>query len=110
MTQISSDFTSAQMQRDIILESIERKISPQFIDSACDAAIDYLCKCYSRKSSGENITRAIKLRGICPADDRHFGVVFRRLLKEGKIIKVGNCNRARGHATSGGSVYSLVMS
>ena len=56
--------------------------------------------------SGEDCTLAAKARGIRPADDRAFGPVYAKALRDGIIKRVGYCSRARGHGTFGGSVYS----
>lgn len=38
---------------------------------------------------------------------KHFGVVFRGLLKLGLIRWAGACKRAKGHFSRGGSLYTL---
>lgn len=65
---------------------------------------------YLRKhgiSSAEMLTDSCKLAGIKSGDDRHFGVVYRTLLREGVIYWAGPCRRAKGHASHGGSLYAL---
>jgi hypothetical protein len=59
-------------------------------------------------ASGEVLTSECKKAGIVPHDDRAFGPVYMRLLKQGLIQKVGECRRLRGHNTSGGSIYAAV--
>ena len=65
---------------------------------------------YLRKhgiSSAEMLTDSCKLAGIKSGDDRHFGAVYRNLLREGVIYWAGPCRRAKGHASHGGSMYAL---
>lgn len=55
---------------------------------------------------GETLTDIAKLRGFVPADDRAFGSVFKRLLRDGAQV-VGTCPRVKGHGSSGGKIYGL---
>jgi hypothetical protein len=59
------------------------------------------------EASGEWLTNECKLAGIAPKDDRAFGGVFQSLIKQNAIQKIGSCARAKGHGTSGGSIYTL---
>lgn len=81
-------------------------IDPAFIEKACAHITDYLR--LHGTSSGELLTDSCKLAGIRSSDDRHFGVVFRMLLKRGVIRWAGSCKRVKGHASRGGSLYALV--
>lgn len=59
-------------------------------------------------TSGETLVTSCVLAGIVPVgDNRAFGGPFFSLKKRGLIRKVGDCKRAKGHATAGGSVYAL---
>ena len=58
-------------------------------------------------SSGELMTDSCKLAGIVSTDDRHFGCVYRALLKRQAIRRAGECPRMKGHASLGGSLYAL---
>ena len=51
----------------------------------------------------------VAVLGIKSSDDRHFGVVFRTLIKRGLIRWAGECRRTKGHAARGGALYSLVV-
>ena len=59
-------------------------------------------------SSGEILTDSCKLAGIRSTDDRHFGPVFRTLIRRGLIKWLGDARRVKGHASRGGSLYVLV--
>lgn len=80
-------------------------VDPGFIDNAC-AHIEQYLKDHGT-SSGELLVDSCKLAGIKSTDDRHFGVVFRTLLKRGVIEWAGEARRARGHGSRGGSLYRL---
>jgi hypothetical protein len=56
--------------------------------------------------SGESTTLAAVLAGIRPRDDRHFGSVYQKALRENLIHIVGLVPRLRGHASSGGKLYA----
>ncbi len=60
-------------------------------------------------SSSELITDAAKLAGIRPLEDRAFGVVYREPARANKIAFAGYCIRRKGHATSGGRLWRLVI-
>ena len=57
--------------------------------------------------SGELVTNAAKVYGIRPADDRSFGSIYARALRENKIQVVGTTNRIKGHGTAGARVYAV---
>ncbi len=99
---------AARRQGDAAIAAGRRKalvIDPLFIESACAHITDYLRR--HGTSSGELLTDACKLAGIRSSDDRHFGVVFRTLLKRGVIRWAGEARRVRGHGSRGGSRYAL---
>lgn len=54
---------------------------------------------------GEDIVNGAKLAGIRPPDDRAFGPVFAKAIREGLIEPVGFAPRVKGHGTAGGRVY-----
>lgn len=60
--------------------------------------------------SGEDLTDACKAAGIKPHDDRAFGAVYRRLLRDKRIEKCATTIRKKGHGSVGCSVYRLVVS
>lgn len=60
-------------------------------------------------TSGDVITDAMKLAGIRPLDDRHFGPVYSYLAHKNRrlIVCVGLVPRTKGHGTAGGRVWAL---
>lgn len=55
---------------------------------------------------GEQVTLAARAAGIVPKDDRAFGAVFAKAIRQGDIKIVGTCPRVRGHGTAGGRLYA----
>ena len=56
---------------------------------------------------GEAATLAARCAGIKPAkDDRAFGSVYAKALRDGAIKVVDSTNRVRGHGSAGGKVYA----
>lgn len=55
---------------------------------------------------GEDIVNAAKVVGIRPPDDRAFGAIFAKAIREGLIAPVGYAPRVKGHGTAGGRVYA----
>jgi hypothetical protein len=58
--------------------------------------------------SGESTTLAAVLAGIRPRDDRHFGSVYQKALRDKRIYVVGEVARLRGHGSAGGRLYAAV--
>lgn len=54
---------------------------------------------------GEDIVNAAKVAGIRPPDDRAFGAIFAKAIREGVIVPVDFAPRVKGHGTAGGRVY-----
>jgi len=82
-------------------------IDPAFIDKAGVHILRYLRT--NGTSSGEMLTDSCKLAGIKSTDDRHFGAVFRSLIRLGLIRWAGDARRVKGHASRGGSLYQEVI-
>ncbi len=55
---------------------------------------------------GEDIVNAAKVAGIRPPDDRAFGAIFAKAIRERLIEPVGFAPRVKGHGTAGGRVYA----
>lgn len=55
---------------------------------------------------GESVTLAARADGIRPHDDRAFGPIYARAIRNGDIRVVGTCPRVRGHGTAGGRLYA----
>lgn len=120
MMQYALELEPAKLNRPAVLAAIARKageaaiaagerkaakVAPAFTSAACAHILAYLLA--HGTSSGEMLTDSCKLAGIKSSDDRHFGAVFRRLLKDGAIRWAGSCKRIKGHASRGGSLYEL---
>lgn len=57
--------------------------------------------------AGEAVTLAARCAGIKPAkDDRAFGAVYAKALRNNDIRVVDSTNRVRGHGSAGGKVYA----
>lgn len=55
---------------------------------------------------GEDIVNSAKIAGIRPPDDRAFGAIFAKAIRDGLIEPVGYAPRTKGHGTAGGRVYA----
>jgi hypothetical protein len=84
------------------LDLVEQQ-DPDFGKKAYEFVVAYVRK--HRRVAGEAVTLAARLAGIRPKDDRAFGPVYAKAIKEGTIRVVGSTLRTRGHGTSGGRVY-----
>ena len=103
-------FTLAKAQGEAAMARGEAKatqIAPDFTERASAHILAYLQA--HGISSGELLTDSCKLAGIRSSDDRHFGVVFRTMIRRGLIRWAGECRRVKGHASRGGSLYSMVV-
>jgi hypothetical protein len=104
------DATAAQVnaQRDEALQRVAQHADehyPQFAEEAATFIARYLQA--HGPQPGEMLSRACRLAGIVPHDDRAFGPVYLSLCRRGLIEKVGTVRRERGHGTSGGNVWAL---
>ena len=81
-------------------------VVPGFSDRAQACILAYLR--FYGATSGEVLTDVCSRAGIFPTDLRAFGTVYRVLSRAGKIKRVGQCARVRGHGTSGGNVWEAV--
>lgn len=76
-----------------------------FRERAAQFVLGYLAQ--HGVSSGELITDAAKLAGIRPSDDRAFGPVYAKLLRDKKIRVTGVVARMKGHGCLGAKTYEL---
>jgi hypothetical protein len=76
-----------------------------FKTRAAEFILGYLA--HHGSSSGELLTDAAKLAGIRPHDDRAFGPVYAKLLRDKRMRVVGLAPRAKGHGSAGAKVYEL---
>lgn len=80
---------------------------PGFSDKAYAFLCDYAHQQGARGTfRGEECTDAMKLAGIVPHDDRAFGSIYAKGIRQGVIRVVGYCARTKGHGTAGGRVYA----
>jgi hypothetical protein len=109
VTQPVLDFTAATLARDRAIQRVTQHaedVVPGFSERAQAFIVDYLRT--HGPTPGEQLTIAAKCAGIKSHDDRAMGGVFLSLSRNGLIVKVGSCPRARGHNSSGGNVWDLV--
>jgi hypothetical protein len=104
--QLSLDY--AVRSRDAALARCTTVTSADFRERAAHFIVTYLGA--HGETSSEDLTDACeKIAGLRPTDLRHFGPVFLRLIRTGKIEKCGQVARRRGHGSSGGNVYRLMV-
>jgi len=95
-------------QRERILSSVEKTAGSEFAMRAERFILRQLQS--GVRLSAEEIVLTCREFGIIPpTDDRAFDPVFIRLAKAGKIEKCGAVPRTKGHGTSGGNLWKMVM-
>lgn len=99
-------FDEAIAGRDEGMTRVSRKAGHAFAEQAERFVVIYLRQ--HNEAPGERITNACKEAGIRPHDDRAFGPVYMRLIRQGLIVKCGTCKRLKGHCTAGGNIWRLV--
>lgn len=78
---------------------------PSFGARAYDFIVNYVRE--HGPVPGEAVTLAARVAGIKPSrDDRAFGAVYARALRDGAIKVVDSTHRIRGHGCAGGKVYA----
>lgn len=55
---------------------------------------------------GEDLVNMMKANDIVPPDDRAFGSLFAKAIRDGFITPVGSVARVKGHGAPGGQVYT----
>lgn len=85
------------------LSLLESRQAGPFAGRAADFIVAYLRE--NGPCSGETLTDACKAAGIIPHNDKAFGGVYMALSIRGKIRKAGFCQRRKGHATAGGTIW-----
>lgn len=110
MNQQSIDFaTRATFARSLGAEAGERcadkasKDDAGFRERALDFIVGYIRQV--GESTGESATLAAVLAGIKPHDQRAFGPVYQKAIRQGLIRVVGYVPRVRGHGSAGGKLY-----
>lgn len=87
----------------LALDRAERDCSD--FSARAEAAI--LAKLATGPASGEDCTDYVRECGVPFKNGQALGSIYSRLLKQGRIMVVGECKRRRGHGTRGGSIYAL---
>ncbi|THJ32391.1 hypothetical protein E8K88_11865 [Lampropedia aestuarii] len=82
----------------------QEQATPGFSERAYAFIVEYIA--VHGPISGELVTNAAKMAGIRPADDRAFGSIYARALREDAIRIVGSTTRIKGHGTGGARVYA----
>jgi len=101
---------SIAQARAVGLEAAERgayateRFDAEFRAKALDFIVTHIKQ--QGRVSGESTTLAAVLAGIRPRDDRHFGAVYQKALRQQLIHVVGEVPRVRGHASAGGKLYA----
>jgi hypothetical protein len=103
--QLGLDFGRAERARDEALGRVERVVSSDFLARAANHVLETLV--LRGPSSGEVLVSLCEHAGIRSTDSRHFGSVLRRLSGRGLIACTGYCERAKGHRTAGGRIWSV---
>lgn len=82
-------------------------VCPDFAERALNFIAEYARK--QATFTGEDATNAAKMSGIRPHDDRAFGPVYAKALRENIIRVVGFVPRVKGHGSAGGKLYARVV-
>jgi hypothetical protein len=101
-------FEVTNAKRDRAMAQVGQKaedVCPGFHERAQSFVLAFLAS--HGPTAGELVTLACKAAGLTPHDDRAFGPVYMALARAGRIVRVGNCRRERGHGTSGGNVWAV---
>lgn len=92
--------------RDNAMDSVERNAGKDFSAKAGAHIVLYLTE--HSEATGEDITDAVKKKGCVPHDDRAFGPVYLRLMRNGIIESVKFVPRRKGHGAPGAQVWKLL--
>ncbi len=107
--QLSIDFDAAISAGQAASEACVAKadrVNPGFSEGAYGFLCQHISTLpYTVQISCETLVTAAEQAGHKPHDSRAFGQVFRRLLKENRIRRVGYGMRAKGHGAPGASIY-----
>jgi hypothetical protein len=82
------------------------EVCPNFGERAYHFIVDYASTAGTATFSGEDLTLIMKGYGIRPHDDRAFGSVYAKAIRNGVIRVVGYVPRVRGNGTAGGRLYA----
>lgn len=85
--------------------TLAQKKDPTFSARAYAFIVEFV-RTQPEPVSGETVTLACRQAGITPHDDRAFGSIYAKAIRNNAIVVVGFCARARGHGTAGGRLYA----
>lgn len=103
--QMTLDWARQQGDAGILRAQVRAEnAAPDFTRRACAYALALIAT--RGPMSGEAIVDACRAAGFTPPDDRAFGAVFKRALREGATV-IGQCARRKGHGSAGGKVYGV---
>ena len=77
---------------------------PTFKERALEFIVGYIKQ--QGEATGESATLAAVLAGISPKDQRAFGPVYAKAIRQGLIRVIGYVPRVRGHGSMGGKLYA----
>jgi hypothetical protein len=113
MNQLAISFVDrASFARRLGAEAGERsrskadEVCPGFTERAYDFIANYAATTSQATFSGEDLTNCMKAFGIRPHDDRAFGSIYAKAIRNGVIRVVGYVPRVKGHGTAGGRLYA----
>lgn len=103
--QMTLDWARQQGDAGILRAQVRAEnAAPDFTRRACAYALALIAT--RGPMSGEAIVDACRAAGFTPPDDRAFGAVFKRALREGATV-VGYAPRRKGHGSAGGKIYGI---
>ena len=87
------------------VEENAEKLTPDFAPLAYAFIVKYLSN--GHDVSAEDINTACCNSGIIPHDDRAFGPVYLKLMRDGRIVKTGTGPRRKGHGAPGATIWRI---
>ena len=119
MTQLSIDFNPPTLaQRVATARKLGDEAGALCLDRAESIVADFGARAfefireYAQQHStftGEDATNAAKMAGIRPLDDRAFGPVYAKAIRQSVIRVIGFVPRVKGHGSAGGKLYTRVV-
>jgi len=97
-------WSKAARGRDEGMDRVEKNSGQKFQDAAYEFLPAYL-KRIGQPLSSEDLTDACKNAGIKPHNDKAFGPVILRLMRNKKIVRVGYGRRRKAHLSYGCAIY-----
>jgi hypothetical protein len=94
-----------QAERDAAMATVERNAGEVFAEKARAHVLKMLRE--FGETSGEHVVNHGEALGITAHDSRAWGPIFGALSRQRMIVKVGWCQRTKGHGTGGAIVWRL---